>query len=386
MESKDVMELKEEHPDVDGADSKDPPRTVYIQAEFVKLSDIDTVKEQFAADVFLHARWREKSLDHSKEGIVVDSDKYWNPDLVIRNRTESAQRKKWCVLWFNASGEAFIVEKRRIIGVFTEKMELQDFPFDSQDLSVVLTSDRSVDEVNLEEDNEELSTINVTNFADEQEWCLKDYVESDKTTKIVNQYTDRKNVEFPVLRVSCFATRKFMFFVWNIMIIMLIISLLSFATFAIDRNLPQNRLQLAFTLTLTGVTFRFVANQSLPKIPYLTKLDKFILFSMIFNFLVSVWHAIVSQIADITDADGLIDFWFFIAFIIGYSLCQFYFIIKVFSRYFETKQKIKRKLRIYGEKSIRLNGETWYSNRQRSKTARTETRRVVPIPEATVVC
>lgn len=51
-----------------------------------------------------------------------------------------------------------------------------------------------------------------------------------------------------------------------------IISSLSFATFAVERNLPQNRLQLAFTLTLTGVTFRFVTNQQLPKISYLTRL------------------------------------------------------------------------------------------------------------------
>lgn len=33
---------------------------------FLKLSDIDTVKEQFAADVFIESRWREKSLDHGK--------------------------------------------------------------------------------------------------------------------------------------------------------------------------------------------------------------------------------------------------------------------------------------------------------------------------------
>ena len=33
---------------------------------FLKLSDIDTVKEQFAAEVFIESRWREKSLDHGK--------------------------------------------------------------------------------------------------------------------------------------------------------------------------------------------------------------------------------------------------------------------------------------------------------------------------------
>lgn len=45
---------------------------------------------------------------------------------------------------------------------------------------------------------------------------------------------------------------------------------LSFATFAVDINLPQNRLQLAFILLLTTVSFKFVVNQSLPMISYLT--------------------------------------------------------------------------------------------------------------------
>ncbi len=48
------------------------------------------------------------------------------------------------------------------------------------------------------------------------------------------------------------------------------ISALSFATFAVSPELPQNRLQLSFTLLLTSVAFKFVVNQSLPKISYLT--------------------------------------------------------------------------------------------------------------------
>lgn len=47
---------------------------------------------------------------------------------------------------------------------------------------------------------------------------------------------------------------------------------LSLCTFAVDRKLPQNRLQLSFTLVLTGIAFKFVVGQSLPKIPYLTVL------------------------------------------------------------------------------------------------------------------
>ena len=51
-----------------------------------------------------------------------------------------------------------------------------------------------------------------------------------------------------------------------------LIGALSFLTFAVDSILPQNRLQLTFTLVLTAVAFKFVVNQSLPNISYLTYL------------------------------------------------------------------------------------------------------------------
>ena len=47
---------------------------------------------------------------------------------------------------------------------------------------------------------------------------------------------------------------------------------LAFATFSVEEDKPQNRLQLSFTLVLTTVTFKDVVNRSLPKIPYLTYL------------------------------------------------------------------------------------------------------------------
>ena len=47
---------------------------------------------------------------------------------------------------------------------------------------------------------------------------------------------------------------------------------LAFATFSVSEDKPQNRLQLSFTLVLTTITFKFIVNQSLPKISYLTYL------------------------------------------------------------------------------------------------------------------
>ena len=38
-------------------------KVVYIQVVFIKVGEIDTVKETFTADVFIQARWREPKLD-----------------------------------------------------------------------------------------------------------------------------------------------------------------------------------------------------------------------------------------------------------------------------------------------------------------------------------
>jgi len=45
---------------------------------------------------------------------------------------------------------------------------------------------------------------------------------------------------------------------------------MAFCTFSVSSNFPQNRLQLSFILLLTNVSFKFVVNQSLPMISYLT--------------------------------------------------------------------------------------------------------------------
>ncbi|CAC5356538.1 GABRG [Mytilus coruscus] len=253
-----------------------PKKSVFIKVTFLKISNIETVKEQFSADVFIKARWREPN------------------------------------------------EERR---------------YPKSDISVVITSEHPIQELEILEDEQELSSMNVSCFVDVQEWELKDFVVTE-AKQMTKEFSETKNISFPLLTVKTLAVRQFGFFVWNILIIMTIISLLSFTTFAVDNTKPQNRLQLGFTLTLTGVTFRFVTNQSLPKISYLTKLDVYILFCMIFNFCISIWHARL-PIDILHDSRR-----------------------KFVGSYFWRRSKVQQQEKEYQEKAIKLIGESWKSNRK----------------------
>ena len=42
-----------------------PPRLkFFVRIVYLKIGEIDTVKENFAADIFLQMKWREPALDH----------------------------------------------------------------------------------------------------------------------------------------------------------------------------------------------------------------------------------------------------------------------------------------------------------------------------------
>ena len=59
-------------------------------------------------------------------------EELWNPELVVQNLMDSKLEKVWRSVELTATGEAHVIEKRRVKGNFSESMELQSFPFDTQ--------------------------------------------------------------------------------------------------------------------------------------------------------------------------------------------------------------------------------------------------------------
>ncbi|KAK3776583.1 hypothetical protein RRG08_037089 [Elysia crispata] len=316
-------------------------RTVYIKAVFLKIEDINTIQEFFSGLVFVKARWREPMLDNynGKDVSTIKWEGMWQPKLEINNTLGEAKQQIWRDVQFNASGEAFALEKRRVKGNFTERMELQEFPFDIQDLSLLITSDFKEEVIQLEEDEEDISCVVTDTFVDEQEWDLKKFVQCEPRTTI-DQFSKDK-YRRPGLFFRCCVIRKAGFFIWNIICNMAIISALSFTTFAVPRTLPQNRIQLSFILILACVTFKFAASQSVPKISYLTHLDRYILGSMIFLFFVAIWHGIVTRFDD--DKTDNLDWYAYITFIVIYVTVHALFFITMIVRGYKRRSLVQQR-------------------------------------------
>ena len=249
------------------------------------------------ADVFIQAHWQEPTLDKKYLGEnceLPDYSSYWNPEIYVENGKGDLKETVWYTVGHSYNGKATIYQKRRIKGTFSEKMELMEYPFDTQDLTVMVTTKRGDHEVKLLADPVEVSSVSVQSFVDEQEWRLHKHVNT--WTRVTSDIYQNTKLKHPAIGISCKVSRRSEYFMWNIIIIMIFISSLVFTTWTIDMHKVQNRLQLTFILLLSNITFKFSVSQTLPKVSYLTILDKYIIYSGAQLCLVAVQHAVPSHL------------------------------------------------------------------------------------------
>ena len=139
---------------------RDFKTNVELFALFIKLSEIENIKQRFQAEVYIEATWEDNSI----KGDSFDPDKYWTPDLFIENSIGAVKQDiKYKIVKKN--NKTFVCEMRNVKGMFYETLELNDFPLDIQDISITVTTSKSNREVDFEISKENESTVNTDDFS-----------------------------------------------------------------------------------------------------------------------------------------------------------------------------------------------------------------------------
>ncbi|CAF4338768.1 unnamed protein product, partial [Adineta steineri] len=131
-----------------------------------------------------------------------------------------------------------ICEHRRLKGVFWEKLELNHFPADVQDLTISVTTHHYLENCILVEDEHLRSSINREAFVDQQEWKLYEHVatESRQTKEEYSFQDDNSGIEqkkHPILAVTCRAARRPGYYYWNGFCLIFLITISAFCIFSI---------------------------------------------------------------------------------------------------------------------------------------------------------
>lgn len=163
---------------------------------------------------------------------------------------------------------------------FTEEFEVEHFPFDVQDLSMVF-HDRG--------HNEFVPHHTMDNFLKlDKAWSSITDWELDRieASKAAIPYQSGRKGSYQKVTVKIQVKRKWEGLVYRLVAWLCILGIMSWSTFAVHPSEVGDRLSNVVTMALTIVAFQFIISSQLPQVNYMTMMDRYNLF--IFGFVLMV--------------------------------------------------------------------------------------------------
>jgi hypothetical protein len=175
-------------------ENSNQPIKVYIRLMFLRIGEINTLNEKYQAQVSIEARWpiefekissdlssddQKRLIDGKSISLFKYAESHWHPQLYIENALgDLKEHIRYSAKKSKENNEIYICEHHDVKGLFWEKLELQHFPSDVQDLSITIGSMLFNDKVVLIADPHHLSGVNRDTFILEQEWSLYEHVDT----------------------------------------------------------------------------------------------------------------------------------------------------------------------------------------------------------------
>jgi hypothetical protein len=117
------------------------PTQVSVGMWVVDISNIDSVQQNFTAEIAVVLRWKDSRLAHTGNGVVRYSlDQIWHPRVVIVNETNSVSHKFPDMAEVEPDGT--VNYRQRYAGAFTQPLRLRSFPLDRQTFHIQLVAVR----------------------------------------------------------------------------------------------------------------------------------------------------------------------------------------------------------------------------------------------------
>jgi hypothetical protein len=253
-------------------DPEGVPTKVNVGIVYLDVTKIDDVNQTFTADFYFIYRWSDPRLDISGEANAPDirmfePDEIWTPQLVILNQRNLKDYYD-DVFRVDASGNVQYIQ--RFYGELSSPLDLKDFCFDQQMLPVQVASVRyTPDELRLDS-NEQLTgqrgTFSIAG------WTVKLETPQVKGEYLAFQGRDLARIDFPL-----FCQRHTGYFFIKLLIPLSLIVFMAWAVFWIDPSALGPQIGLPTSAVFTFIVFNFRIGQVLPRISYLTRIDRFVL-------------------------------------------------------------------------------------------------------------
>ena len=274
---------------------KRAPRTKPLRFEVLRVNvlqvfDIDHVAQKFSAKIFLQFR--------IPDG-VQDPDLLRDLDDVKPQFPKDTLRPgaRWFMEQFDFPNarDFQILESKVVVmdrhidivlktsGTFFEVMELECFPVDVQELTLIISMSVAQEGIcaaeftNLLDDGgTTVATVNTTIFSMSNMWQLSPVARLAHRTLQPMQHTT-----YPAIAVTAFIARRQGYYIFNVLMPLGSLQFLATLQYLLpgDFSRVADRIAYSVTLLLTSAAYKLFVSSTLPDISYLTLIDRYVLFN-----------------------------------------------------------------------------------------------------------
>jgi hypothetical protein len=265
------------------------PREVEVAIKVINVIDFCTVTSRCEIDFYLYLEWIDPAMIGIERGdpqfkrTGEEYEQLWNPHVEINNSVNLEASLGPDMAWnFKDSKTGLMRYTQRYKGFITCETDLRRFPFDFADVSVQLGCKMfKSDKVTLSKAHTTVrAEDNVVQRETLHEWELLD--------KNISLYSSVGSTNYSNLSCNFFFLRLYGFYLVKVVLIQLMLSALSWTVMFMSPSEFGDRISNLLTLFLSSVAFLYVIGDKVPKVPYLTLLDKIILSNFVLLFIIAI--------------------------------------------------------------------------------------------------
>eukprot|EP01083_Nonionella_stella_P193489 714584_1 len=323
------------------AKTEQNPRQVYTQLILERLGGVDNLKETFRAQFQFNLYWEatneeeQKWKESGEDEVNVKPSwipvqtlfKLSNASDIIRFDIMCDTKQKDIVLMHRWNKQLW--RRRYLISAeFSQAFQLESFPFDIQNFSIIIQATEHDELLQFEPvpapDNVAISKVK-KRYSSMGEWILQTASVEYTATAPELSFTGK---QFSVISLDIKCIRRWKAYFYNMMLPLALLSAMGLAAFAIEMDeSPESRLGYVMGTVFAIVAYQFIVRSSLPKIPYLTVMDRYVLWNFVYSLFLVLQAAVVGTVFHDVDDDILkqVDKICFVVLVVVWVVTQFIF-------------------------------------------------------------
>jgi hypothetical protein len=256
---------------LDAPPSADGRVKVGVAVAVANVAEVDEARELFRVSGFIFAAWNDPRLAFTprpgEQTRFYREDQIWTPGFQMLNAIEMTPGQVTTRVFPNGQ----VRYAKRLAATLSAKFYLRRFPFDSQNLDIVVSPFTSgTVRIDLKADKS-LTQLLPGRFLEPAQWKLKDLTAFEQTTSIGDTF------QFEQVEVRLLARRRPAFYVWTMLLPLAVMLIVAWSALWIAPSSFAQQLGIVTPIFLSVIAFSYAMSFTLPRVPYLTFLNAFFL-------------------------------------------------------------------------------------------------------------